>query len=213
MLSRGGLLSVWACSQWIHGILCCWLHWKPFKPFLLPRDGMSRQTAAGWAQQLFETVFASSPPTPGCLLATGVGTWAILPGCLWEETDRPVAFVCCSCWKCSRWLNTAMKSKWIIVMQDRDRDYFGWAGWSLSLPWDNPCLSSQFSLLWLCTHLENSRTDCTEIIWQHPPHLLFSEIITDLTDEQDCTNFDLHTFKLPSLKMKFTNCTWNVELM
>lgn len=32
---------------------CCWLHWKPSKPLLLPRGRRSRQAAAGWAQCLF----------------------------------------------------------------------------------------------------------------------------------------------------------------
>lgn len=53
---------------------CCQLYWKPF---LVPRDGMRRQTAAGWEQHLPAADLCQQlppppgPPSPGCPLTSG----------------------------------------------------------------------------------------------------------------------------------------------
>ena len=108
-------------------------------------------------------VIASNPLIPGYPLATGEGTRAVVPGCLWEEARGPTALMHCSRWKSPWWLNTGMKSKWIIVVQDWDQDDFCWTCGILGLPWDNSCLSSQLSPLWFCTKLEDSSPDCDHL--------------------------------------------------
>lgn len=183
---------------------CCRLHWKPF---LLQRDGMSGQAAAGWAQRLPAVNLCQWPSHPWLSSGYRGRDQSRPPGVSVGRTRGPTALICCSCWKCLWWLNIGMKSKWIIVMQDCDRDDFGWTGWILSLPWDSPCLSSQFSLLWFCAKSEDGSSDCAEIIWQSPPCLLFPEILPELTGEQGCTNCAFICFQTSHRD------TWNGKLV
>lgn len=186
-------MDLWDSRHRLHG-----------KPFLLPQDGMSRQAAPGWVQCLLAVGLCQWPSHPWLSSSYRGKAQGPVPECLWEEARVPLALICCSHWKCLWLLNMGIKSKWIIVMQVCDWDDFGWTGWILSLPWNNPCLSSLLSLLWFCARLEDSSTDCAETIWQSPPCRLFPDIVLELIGEHGCTNFAFIHFQISHEYLEWT---------
>ena len=125
---------------------CCQLYWKPF---LVPRDWMRRQAAAGWEQRLPAVDLCQQSPQPWLSSDSMGNDQTYIPyACPWEELWGTTSSSCCHCCRHLWQWHTGMEPCSILMMQDCDWNYLGWSHWIPSLPWDNPCpLLTTFSAL------------------------------------------------------------------